>query len=99
MNQDQQRQFLELQQQLGERGGQRQQEEEASGAAASGGSIKLRWRDGGRAPFEMYGEMSAVDGSVAYFTPGTLVQKLYLPTIPLITNGLNFPSVLTMVSV
>ena len=43
---------------------------EASGAAASGGSIKLRWMDGGRVLCEMYGEVSAVDGSVAYFQPG-----------------------------
>ena len=70
MNQDLQRRVLRLQQQLRQRGGQRREEEEASAAAASGGSIKLRWRDGGRAPYGMYGEMSAVDGSVAYFLPG-----------------------------
>ena len=67
MIQDLQRQVLELQQQLGQRGGQTQEEGEASGAAASGGSIKLRWRDGGKAPCKMHGEVSAVDGSVAYF--------------------------------
>ena len=71
---DLQRQVIELQQQLRWRGGQRQEEGEASGAAASGaaasgGSIKLRWRDGGRAPRRMCGEVSAVDGSVAYFKP------------------------------
>ena len=70
MNQDLQRQVLELQQQLRQRGGQRREEGEASGAAASGGSIKLRWRDGGRAPRTMLGEVSVVDGSVAYFLPG-----------------------------
>ena len=69
MIQDLQRQVLEQQQQLRQRGGQRQEEEEASGAAASGGSIKLRWRDGGRAPCKMVGEVSVVDGSVAYFRP------------------------------
>ena len=69
MNQDLQRQVLELQHQLRQRGGQRQEEGEASGAAASGGSIMLRWRDGGRAPRKMYGEVSVVDGSVAYFRP------------------------------
>ena len=68
--QDQQRQIQELQQQLRQRGGQRQEEMEASGAAASGGSIKLRWRDGGRAPRKMQGQVTAVDGSVAYFRPG-----------------------------
>ena len=61
---------LQLQQQLRQRVGQRREEGEASGAAASGGSIKLRWRDGGRAPCKMYGEVSVVDGSVAYFRPG-----------------------------
>ena len=70
--QDQQRQIRELQQQLRERGGQRREEEEASGAAASGGSIELRWRDGGRAPCKMYGEVAAVKGSVAYFLPGDI---------------------------
>ena len=68
--QDQQRQIQELQQQLRQIGGQRREVEEASGAATSGGSIKLRWRDGGRAPREMYGEAAAVNGSVAYFQPG-----------------------------
>jgi len=67
--QDLQRQILEQQQQLRQRG-QRREEEEASGPGASGGSIKLRWRDGGRAPCEMYGVVSAVDGTVAYFRPG-----------------------------
>ena len=65
---DQQRQIQELQ--LRERGGQRREEEEASGAAASGGSIKLRWRDGGRAPHQMSGEVAVVNGSVSYFQPG-----------------------------
>ena len=60
MTQDLQRQVLELQQQLRQRGGQRQEEGEVSGAAASEGSIKLRWRDGGRAPCEMWGEVSVV---------------------------------------
>ena len=69
MNQDLQRQVLELQQLPRQRGGQRQEEGEASGAATSGSSIKLRWRDGGRAPCNMSGEVSAVDGSVAYFQP------------------------------
>ena len=70
MIQDQQRQVLELQQLLRQRGGQRREEGEASGAAASGGSIKLRWRDGGRAPREMWGEVSVVDESVVYLRPG-----------------------------
>ena len=67
---DQQRQILELQQQLRQRGGQRREAGETSGGAASGSNIKLRWRDGGRAPQKMYGEVSAVNGSVAYFRPG-----------------------------
>ena len=71
MTQDPQRQVLELQQKPRQSGGQRQEEgdPEASGAAG-GGSIKLRWRDGGRAPCKMYGEVSTVDGRVAYFQPG-----------------------------
>ena len=67
--QDQQRQIHELQQQLRQRGSQRQEEMETSGAAASGGSIKLRWRDGWRAPCEMRGHVTAVDESMAYFRP------------------------------
>ena len=69
MNQDLQRQVLELQQQLRQRRGQRREKVEASGGAASGGSIKLRWRDGGRAPCEMWGEVSVVNESMAYFRP------------------------------
>ena len=70
MNQALQRQILELQQQMRQTGGQRREEGEASGAVASGGSIKLRLRDGVRAPCEMVGEVFVVDGSVAYFLPG-----------------------------
>ena len=69
MIQDLWRQVLELQQQSRQRGGQRREEGEASCAAASGGSIELRWRDGGRAPCKMYGVVSTVDMSVAYFQP------------------------------
>ena len=73
MIQDQQRQVQELQQYLrqreDQRGGQRREEGETSGAVATGGSIKLRWRDAGRVPRKMWGEVSAVDGSVAYFRP------------------------------
>ena len=43
---------------------QRREKGEASGTATS---IRLRWRDGGRAPCKMSGEVVAVDGSVAYF--------------------------------
>ena len=68
--QDLQRLVQKLQQQSRQKRGQRQEEEEeASGEAASGCNIKLRWRDGGRAPCKMYGEVSAVNGSVAYFRP------------------------------
>ena len=61
--QDQQRQIQELQQQLR----QRREEVKASGTAASWSSIKLRWRDSGRAPCRMWGKVAAVKGSVAYF--------------------------------
>ena len=82
------------------RSGEREaNDREASGAAASGCSIELRWRDGGRAPCEMYGEVSVVDGSVAYFRPVGSKSVLILPTIPLITNGVNFFCVLTLVAV
>ena len=76
MIRDLQRQ-VQLQQQL-RQSGQRREEGRASGAVASGGSIKLRWRDGGRAPHKMYGEVSAVDGSVAYYQPGDLYSKTVL---------------------
>ena len=64
-----------LPQQLRQRGGQRQKEVEASGAAASGGSIELKWRDGGRVPSEVIGEVAAMDRSVAYFRPGDVYSK------------------------
>ena len=68
--QDQQRQIQELHQQLRLRDCQRQEEEEeSSGAAVSEGSMKLKWRDGGRAPRKVYGEAVAVKGNVAYFQP------------------------------
>ena len=70
MIQDMQREFLELQQQPRHTVGQGREEGEAIGAAASGGSIRLRWSDGGRAPCKMWGEVSAVDGRAAYFLPG-----------------------------
>ena len=100
MIQDLQKQVLELQQQLSQIAGLRREEGkgEASGTGASGGS-KLRWRDGGRAPRKMWGEVSAVDGSVVYFQ-GTQEEKMKcFATHWLQTNGLNFSSVLTMVSV
>ena len=80
MIQDLQRQVLELQQQLRQRGSHRREEGEASGAAASGGSINLRWRDGGRAPRQMYGEVSAVDGRVAYLPSGLEIVFAYNST-------------------
>ena len=75
--QDQHRQIQELlQQQPGERGGQRQEEMEVSDVAASeSSSIKLKWRDGGKAPRKMYGEVAAVDGNVAYFRPEDLMSR------------------------
>ena len=54
MIQDLQRQVLELHSQ------RREQEGKATGAAASEGSIKLRWRDGGRAPSKICGEVTMV---------------------------------------
>ena len=71
----QQRQIKKLQQQLRQRGGQRREEVETSGAAASGGSIELTWRDGGKAPHKIWGQVIAVDGSVAYFLPGLYKSK------------------------
>ena len=68
--QHQQRQIRELQQQLRQTGSHRQMEVETSVRAASLGSIKLRWRDGRRAPCGMCGEVVAADGSVAYFRLG-----------------------------
>ena len=62
--QDMQRKVLG--QQLRQRG-QKREEGEASGAAVNGDRIKLRWRDGRRAPRKMWGAVSAVDGSMAYF--------------------------------
>ena len=64
-------QGLELQQSAS----QRREESKASGAATSAGSIRLKWRDGGRAPCKMCGEVVAVDGSVAYF--GSVVPSSY----------------------
>ena len=84
--QDQQRQIQEL------RGGQRREEEEASGAAASGGSIKLRWRDGGRTPCEMYWGSAAVNGSVAYFRPGRVDQGTVLKYDSAKNNWYELPS-------
>ena len=70
---DQKRQ---LQQQSRQGGGQRHEEVEASGAAACrSSSIKLKWRDGGKAPSRLYGEVAAVGGSVAYFRPGDVYSK------------------------
>ena len=67
---DQQRQIQELQQQLKQKESQSQEKVEAQrGTAASGGSIKLRWRDGERAPRKTYGQVATVDESVAYFQP------------------------------
>ena len=60
------RQTQELQQQPRHGSRQRQEEVEASVAAASGGIIKLRWRNGGKAPSELYGEVAVVDRGVAY---------------------------------
>ena len=67
--QDKHRQIQELRQQLRQRGDRRREKEEASGAVASGSRTKLRWRDGGRAPHKMCGEVTAVDGSVVYLRP------------------------------
>ena len=64
--QEQQSESQELQQQLRHSSRQRQEEVDTSGAAASRGIIKLRWRDGGKAPSELYGEVAVVDGGVAY---------------------------------
>ena len=84
--QDQQKQIQELQQQSRQRGeGQRREEEEADGweeleasrAVAIGGSIKLRWRDGEKAPYKMWGKVATVDGSVAYFSGDPQNKNVY----------------------
>ena len=69
----------ELHQQLRQRG-ERRKEGEASGAPASGSSLMLRWRDGGRAPCRMYGEVPAVNWSVAYFQPKGAVGRVFAYT-------------------
>ena len=56
---------------------QRRREGEASGPATSLGSIRLRWRDGGKAPCKMSGEVVAVDGSVAYFGSAAMPSLLF----------------------
>ena len=68
--QNQQRQFKELQQQLR----QRREGREGNDAAVS---IKLRWRDGGKAPCKMSGSVAAVDGCVAYFYPGGMRHEIF----------------------
>ena len=76
--QDQQGQTQELQQQPKQRGGQKEKVESSGATAASGGSIKLRWRDGGRAPCMMRGEAAVhVDGSIAYFNGDAVNQVIY----------------------
>ena len=66
-------QTQEPQQQPRQGGGQRLKEVEADGwevVEASGAvarEIKLRWRDGGKAPRRMWGKVAAVNGSVALF--------------------------------
>ena len=74
MMKDQQIKIQELQQQLR----QRQGSVKANGALASGGNIKLSWRDGGRAPRRMFGEVVAVDRGVAYFRPEGYKMQIVL---------------------
>ena len=80
----------ELQQQLRQRGNRRQEKEEASGAVASGGRTKLRWRDGGRAPHKMCGEV-ALDGLTLY-TPliPTQVMKKTKKNMSCKVEGVTF---------
>ena len=83
--QDQQKQIQELQQQPRQRGDQRQKEVEAdgweeleaSGAVASGGSIKLQWKDGEKAPHKMWGKVATVDGSTVYFSGDPQNKNVY----------------------
>ena len=89
---DQQKQTQELQQQQQprQRGGQRLNEVEAdeweeldasgavaSGAVASGGSIKLQWKDGEKAPYKMWGKVATVNGSIAYFSANPQNKNVY----------------------
>ena len=63
-----------LQQQLRQRVDQRREGRKGNDAAVS---IKLRWRDGGRAPCKMRGKVAAVDGGVAYFYLGDLGHEIF----------------------
>ena len=74
MIKDQQRKIQELQQQLR----QRQEKVKANGAVANEGNIKLNWKDGGRAPRGMFGEVVAVDRGVAYFRPEGYKMQIVL---------------------
>ena len=62
--QAQQRQIEELQQQL------RQNLSQGVEASTAARNVKLTWRNGGEIPHRMYGEVTVVDGNVAYFRPG-----------------------------
>ena len=68
----------ELQQQPKQSGGQKEKIEVNGATAASECSIKLRWRNGGRAPSMMRGEAAVhVDGSIAYFNGDPVKQEIY----------------------
>ena len=75
---DQQRQIEELQQQPKQTEDKQQEEEEVSDAATSAESIELRsCRDGEKAPYKMWGEVTTVGGSVAYFSGDPRSKKVY----------------------
>ena len=75
---DQQRQIEELQQQPRQTEDKQQEEEEVSDAATSAESIELRsCRDGAKAPYKMWGEVTTVGGGVAYFSGDPRSKKVY----------------------
>ena len=75
MIKDQQQQIQELQRQPVYT--RVQKKGDISGACKSRGSIKLSWRDGGRAPCKMWGEAAAVDRDIAYFSGDPRSKKVY----------------------
>ena len=74
---DQQKQIEKLQQQPVYARVQKKDDVGASGAGESRGSIRLSWRNGGRAPCKMWGEAAAVDRDMAYFSGDPRSKKMY----------------------
>ena len=77
MVKDQQKEIQKLQQQPVYTRVQKKDNVGASGGGESRGSIKLSWRNGGRAPCKMWGEAAAVDRDMAYFSGDPRSKKIY----------------------